>query len=271
MVMHAPGAPPPAPARRRAGTLMLIAGLTLLALALAYYAYTFLAGRGLDRLISAGGPAETLSSPTGPAPAWASLYPGTLLPARQWADPRGTVAFEVPGAGALEGFIPLSPQGQPSLSGLQGQGERIIIPALGVDAAIEELTVRDLGDSAAYETPKFTVGHIPETPNPGSHGNGWYFGHLESPVLGEGNVFAALPQVPDLLRAGEDVHVIIQSGNRQYLYLVASTDLLPATDLSLTQAGDARVTLVTCYPRLRYDQRLLVTGLLTGFRDLPAS
>ncbi|MEK9658511.1 MAG: sortase [Chloroflexota bacterium] len=255
---------------------MLAAGLVLLAGAGVYYAYTFFAARGLDHLVTTGGSTETLPTPTPASPeasagAWAALYPGSQLPARQWADPRGTLAFAVPGAGTLEGFIPLSPLGQPSLSGPVGRAERIIIPAIGVDAAVEELAIVDLGDSAAYETPKFVVGHIPTTPNPGSHGNGWYFGHLESPVLGEGNVFAALPQIPTLLREGEDVHVILQSGSRQYLYLLSGTDIVPADELELTQTGDARLTLVTCYPRLKYDQRLLVTGVLTGFRDLPAS
>jgi sortase (surface protein transpeptidase) len=262
--------------RRWASTGMLVVGLVLLAGAVAYYAYTFLAGRGAGGLVTTGGPAETLSTPTPAGPgsqagAWASLYPGSQLPARQWADPRGTLGFAVPGAGTLEGFIPLSPLGQPSLSGAVGQAERIIIPAIGVDAAVDELAILDLGDSSAYETPKFMVGHIPATPNPGSHGNGWYFGHLESPVLGEGNVFAALPQIPGLLRAGEDVHVILQTGSRQYLYQVSGTGIVPAEALELTQAGDARLTLVTCYPRLKYDQRLLVSAVLTGFRDVPAS
>ena len=116
-------------------------------------------------------------------------------------------------------------------------------------------------------TPKLTVGHIPGSPTPGSHGNGCYFGHLESPLQGEGNVFARLPRVPELLRRGEEVHVILRSGDRDYLYEVSETDLIHHTQMSLYQAGNARVTLVTCFPRLLYDQRLLVTANLIGFRD----
>jgi sortase (surface protein transpeptidase) len=139
---------------------------------------------------------------------------------------------------------------------------------LGLVASVEELAINDLGNSRAYETPKFTVGHIPQSPNPGSRGNGWYFGHLESPIQGEGNIFARLPLVPELLRKGEDVHVVIESGGREYLYVVSETDLIHQDDISLYQASDARVTLVTCFPRLKYDQRLLVTARLVGFRDL---
>jgi LPXTG-site transpeptidase (sortase) family protein len=114
-----------------------------------------------------------------------------------------------------------------------------------------------------------TIGHIPGTPNPGSHGNGWYFGHLESPLQQEGNVFSRLPRVPELLRNGEDIYVIAQSGDAQYLYQVTETDVLYQNDLRLYQAGDSRLTLVTCQPRGTYDHRLLVTAKLVGFRESP--
>jgi len=164
----------------------------------------------------------------------------------------------------------VSAEGRESISGAIGRAERLAIPALDLEASVDELQIVDLGDASSYQTPRFTVGHIPDSPNPGSHGNGWYFGHLESPIAGEGNVFSRLPRVPELLRQGDDVHVIIESNGREYLYLVSQTDLIHEDDIELYQASDARVTLVTCFPRLRYDQRLLVTALLIGFRDVTA-
>ena len=254
---------------------MAAVGVLLLATAAAYYSYVyFFSTRDLDRLIVEPAPerSETLvvaqTTPpvsSRPSPAWQQLYPGALLPARQWADPRGTLSLELP---ALEGFTPVSEAGRPSIVGSIGRAKRITIPALDITAEIEELEINDLGNSSAYETPDHTVGHVPNSPNPGSHGNGWYFGHLESPLLGEGNVFSRLPRVPDLLRDGEDIHVILESDGREYLYLVSETDLIHQDDMSLYQAGEARVTLVTCFPRLRYDQRLLVTAELIGFRDV---
>jgi LPXTG-site transpeptidase (sortase) family protein len=260
------------------GTSMLAVGLVLLVAAGVYYSYvTFIATRNSEDLtVPLGtGRSETLvrdtplASPTTskPSPAWQELYPGELLPARQWADPRGSLDLQLP---ELEGFTPISAEGRPSFIGEIGKAERITIPAIGIGADVEELTIQDLGDSSAYLTPSFTVGHIPESPNPGSHGNGWYFGHLESPVAGEGNVFSRLPRVPDMLRTGDDVHVIVESDGREYLYLVSQTELIHQDDMQLYQAADARVTLVTCFPRLRYDQRLLVTAQLVGFRDLTA-
>ena len=262
--------------RSLVGGALLTVGLILLAAAGAYYAYvTFIATRGSDSLTVAplDDHGETLAGPSGatttglPSPAWQELHPGALLPARQWADPRGSLDLKVP---ALAGFTPVSAEGREGISGAIGRAERIAIPALDLEAGVNELQIVDLGNASSYQTPRFTVGHIPNSPNPGSHGNGWYFGHLESPIAGEGNVFSRLPQVPKLLRQGDDVHVIIESNGREYLYLVSQTDLIHEDDIELYQASDARITLVTCFPRLRYDQRLLVTALLIGFRDLTA-
>ena len=272
--------------RRRLGVLVLAFGLLLLATAGAYYTYTFFASQNLDRLVYQTSldaqPAETTlmdlvpsarpSTSAGavglqaPEPEAQLLYPGSLIPARQWADPRGTL--DLGQEPLLAGFTPVSGLGQGVVLGSGANATRIIIPALGIDAEVEELVIQDLRDSSAYETPKFTVGHIPGTPNPGVNGNGWFFGHLESPLQGEGNVFSRLPQIPGLLKDGEDVYAITESEGRQYLYQVTETDLIHQDDIALYQADDARVTLVTCFPRLKYDQRLLITAKLVGFKDL---
>ncbi len=257
------------PARpRRAsvvGVALLAAGALLLAAAAAYYAYGYFAGRDLDRLtvVVPDPVAETL----GAAPASQELYPGSRVPARQWADPRGAITLGVPD---LEGFIPLGNEGRPHIAGVVGRAKRIAIPQLNVSAEVEELSIINLASSAAYETPAFTVGHIPTTPNPGSAGNGWYFGHLENPLQGEGNVFLRLPEIADLLRDGEDVHVILTADGRDYLYLVNGTSTVHADDLTLYLSEDARISLVTCFPRLKYDHRLIVTAQLIAFRDAPA-
>ena len=266
-------APVPRPRRVSAlGVALLVVGALLLAAAGAYYAYGFFAGRDLDRLdVAVAEPVgETLpraagATHEGPSPTAQELYPGSLMPARQWADPRGAINLGMPD---LAGFVPLSNEGQPHIAGVVGRAERIVIPQLNVDAEVEELSIVNLASSAAYETPAFTVGHIPTTPNPGSAGNGWYFGHLENPIQGEGNVFLRLPEIADLLRDGEDVHVVLTSDGREYLYLVNGTSTTHADDLALYPSDDARISLVTCFPRLKYDQRLIVTAQLVAFKDL---
>ena len=254
------------------GVVFLLIGGLLLAAAGSYYAYGFFASRNLDNLNATAEPnvAETITLPPSetheqPSVGAQYLYPGSLLPARQWADPRGAISLAQPD---LAGFTPISNRGQPLISGVVGRADRIVIPQLTVDAEVVELSIINLETSAAYETPKFTVGHIPTTPNPGSEGNGWYFGHLESPIQGEGNVFSRLTQVPDLLRDGEEVHVILGSGEREYLYLASGVRLMHESELTLDAAEGAQIALVTCYPRLKYDHRLIVTAQLIGFRDV---
>ena len=286
------------------GLGLLSIGLVLLGLSGAYYGYTFFATKNLDRLVyhaeATPNPADTLTlsdlrpldrdagtavpnaSPTperdieatetptatalpqgGPPPEEQTLYPGALIPARQWADPRGTVALGQ--RSLLAGFAPFGPgQLQAASANATARAIRLHIPAVNIDATVNELAIVDLEDSRRYETPKFTVGHIPVTSNPGVVGNGWYFGHLESPIQNEGNVFSHLPRIPGLLQAGEDVYVVLETATRQYLYQVTDTEVVRQNDLSLYQADGARVTLVTCVPRLKYDHRLLVTAKLVG-------
>ncbi len=194
------------------------------------------------------------------------IYPGAELPFRQWADPRGTI--DLAQSSTLEGFTPISSSGLPFFSGDSSQAVRMIIPALEIDVPVKNLAILNLGDSLEYETPDNTVGHIPGTANPGSIGNGWYFGHLESPFRGEGNVFARLPKIPELIAKGEEVLVVIETDTDKYLYTIVETEVLPAEEFKIFESADSRITLVTCQPRGTYDHRLLVTGRLIGFRKL---
>ena len=121
-----------------------------------------------------------------------------------------------------------------------------------------------MGDSQAYETPKFTIGHIPETVHPGELGASWFFGHLESPLRNEGAVFFRLPEIPELLRRGEDVHIIVESASGLYLYQVTSTKVFHQRETNLFKTVSSTVQLVTCVPKLVYDHRLVVSGQLVG-------
>ena len=264
----------------------MVAGAILLALAITYYTMAYLAGRNSERLVyrtdlnsEDTSPASLLPAPldrgplqelpdglSAPPAGAATLYPGNAIPARLWANPRGT--FDLGQSAISSGFTPVRAMGEPIALGDASPATRLAIPSVQINATVEQLKILNLLNSRAYETPKYVVGHIPETPNPGVPGNGWYFGHLESPIRGEGNVFAHLVQIPELLREGEDVYVIVESEERQHLYLVTGTDLIHQNDLYLYASDDSRVTLVTCFPRLKYDQRLVVTAKLVGFKDV---
>ena len=143
---------------------------------------------------------------------------------------------------------------------------RLRIPALGLDARVEGLRILDLGDSRAYETPVRVVGHIPESAAPGALGNVWLFGHLESPIRGEGSIFRDLPKVHDLLQDGQAVYVIMDSADGSFLYQVREFRKVPVEEMALQRTDEPLLTMVTCWPRFKYDERILVTAELVGVR-----
>lgn len=146
---------------------------------------------------------------------------------------------------------------------------RIRIPVVGIDSDIKELEVIDNGDSRAWETPKHIVGHIPTTGFPGDDGQGWYFGHLESPLAGEGNVFGRLPDLAELFTSREEspFYIFLESEDLKFVYQIYRTQMVHSKDFVLQDSGESDITLVTCYPRLTYDYRLLVTAALVGVRE----
>ena len=145
--------------------------------------------------------------------------------------------------------------------------KRIRIPAIEVDAIVDELRIRQLGNSLAWETPKKVVGHIPATAKAGAAGQGWYFGHLESPIRGEGNVFARLPEIPELA-ADSPIFIFLETADRHYAYQVYVTEVIHEDEIALSDSGAHDITLVTCTPRFYYDYRLLVTAALVGIREV---
>lgn len=195
-----------------------------------------------------------------------ATLPGLRIHPKYWAEPLWAGADLRPATDLPPGYAAVPPNGVPA-NGTTAVATRMRIPIINVDTTVDELGIVDLGDSRAYETPKNTVGHIPQTVNPGQPGNGWFFGHLESPVRGEGNVFFHLPEIPTHLENGEPVYIILETENRDYLYLVSETKVVHQQDLRLYDSEQPTITLVTCVPRLLYDYRLLVTAKLVGTRN----
>ena len=214
-------------------------------------------------------PVSDFSAPapsvTSPDPVSQRLFPGENISFQYWADL--WAAEPVPPADdpIADGFLPIDPAAIGAVGSLP-KATRISIPAIDLEAEINELAILDLGDSKAYETPKHVVGHIPSSANSGEAGNNWLFGHLESLIRGEGSIFRNLPRIPDLLRRGERVYVILETPLGEYLYEASETDLIHKTDLTLYPSDQALLTMVTCYPRFKYDKRLLVTANLVGFK-----
>ena len=159
-------------------------------------------------------------------------------------------------------FQPVNPLG--IYGRLGSEPTRLVIPALDLDARVEGLPILDVGDAKQYATPDNVIGHIPESANPGAAGTVWLFGHLESPVRGEGSLFRDLPRVYDLMNDGRRILVVLESDEGRFLYEVREFVKIPKDEFQFTTSEAPLITLVTCWPRFAYDERILVTAELIG-------
>ncbi|MCH7744647.1 MAG: sortase [Chloroflexi bacterium] len=202
-----------------------------------------------------------------PVSSYASIYPASQMHPKYWHQPMwaGTDVYSPVDTSQTAGFQPVSALDLPQ-KGTSSNAVRIRIPIIGVDSVINDLAIVDLGDSRAYETPDNVVGHIPDTANPGESGNGWFFGHLESFVRGEGSVFNKLHEVADYITNGDPVYISILNDDGEYLYQVVSSRVIHQSELRIRDTDDSTITLVTCANRPFYDQRQLVTAKLVGFK-----
>ncbi len=127
------------------------------------------------------------------------------------------------------------------------QAIRIQIPAIGVDAPIV------MGDG--WEQLKKGVGQHPGTANPGQPGNLVLSAHND--IYGE--IFRDL----DKLQPGDAI--LIHTHNRVYTYRVTEIQVVEPTDVRwLEPTPDPTVTLISCYPYLVDNQRIVVRARLAA-------
>ncbi len=184
-----------------------------------------------------------------------------------WIDTSSYEAASPDLRALVESFNPIGVNGAFPL-GSRLRSTRLSVPSAGIDSAVVELKIEEFNGFRAYETPNRSAGHIPETANPGEAGSAWFFGHTETPLMGEGSVFFNLVKIPELLKQGRDVFVIAESEEGQYLYRLVSSQVVHEEDIRLYDSGGATIHLVSCVPRLVYDHRLIVSGELVGHKGL---
>lgn len=125
------------------------------------------------------------------------------------------------------------------------QAIRIQIPALNVDAPVVQ------GDG--WEQLKKGVGQHIGSANPGQNGNVVLSAHND--VYGE--IFRYL----DRLAPGDQV--ILYTQQRQYVYVVDRTVIVEPTAVEvMASTGSPTATLISCYPYLVNDQRIVVFARL---------
>jgi sortase A len=125
------------------------------------------------------------------------------------------------------------------------QAIRIQVPAINVDAPVVQ------GDG--WEQLKKGVGQHIGSPNPGKEGNIVLSAHND--VFGE--IFRDL----DRLKTGDSVTLF--TNQRNYTYIVRETRIVEPTQVEvMTSTQDAVVTLISCYPYLVDNQRIVVQAIL---------
>ncbi len=125
------------------------------------------------------------------------------------------------------------------------QAIRVQIPALNVDAPIVQ------GDG--WEQLKKGVGQHIGTANPGEDGNLVLSAHND--IFGE--IFRDLDQ----LKSGDQI--VIHSNQRSYTYIVSGYKIVEPTQVEVMEpTSQPKATLISCYPYLVDNQRIVVTARL---------
>jgi sortase A len=125
------------------------------------------------------------------------------------------------------------------------QAIRIQIPSIDIDAPIVQ------GDG--WEQLKKGVGQNIGSANPGQNGNVVLSAHND--------VYGELFRYLDKLQPGDQV--VLYTQQRQYTYVVDRTALVEPTAVEvMASTGSPTVTLISCYPYLVNDQRIVVFGRL---------
>ncbi|MEJ5202709.1 MAG: class D sortase, partial [Anaerolineales bacterium] len=125
------------------------------------------------------------------------------------------------------------------------QAVRIQIPAINVDAPVVQ------GDG--WEQLKKGVGQHIGTPNPGQTGNIVLSAHND--VFGE--IFRDL----DRLKKGDQV--VLFTSQRTYTYIVQRVQIVEPTYVEvMSPSQEPIVTLISCYPYMKNDKRIVVSAVL---------
>jgi sortase A len=126
------------------------------------------------------------------------------------------------------------------------QATRIQIPSIGVDAPIVQ------GDG--WEQLKKGVGQHIGTANPGENGNLVLSAHND--IFGE--IFRDL----DRLKAGDQV-IVHTTNQRTFTYVITQTEIVEPTRVEvMAPTPDGVVTLISCYPYLVNNKRIVVRAAL---------
>jgi sortase A len=216
--------------------------------------------------------AACTTQPSGPpdaptaAPPVELPAPGTDALATPTAPAQATpVQTETTPAGAnLPTDEPVAPPAE------QGEPNRLVIPAIGLDTAIVdvgwEVVERGAQRTTEWQTADNAAGRHLNSARPGEQGNVVLSGHHNT----KGEVFRRISEQE--LAVGDAIYLYDAQGRRHTYQVSEVTEPLLEVGASEAQrlanaryiqpTSDARVTLVTCWPYWTNTHRIVVVGTL---------
>lgn len=224
------------------------------------------------------GMAATLTSWPTPPPLVTRAPTPSAEPQPLWTAEPEVTGGAAPGdetAAAPPALLPDLPAGAPgSQPGSGAPAVRLLIDRLGLDVPVVEVSWVVIAENGAYrsvwQTADGAAGHHRNSANPGEAGNVVISGHHNT----RGEVFR---QVSDIglpgseLAVGDEVTLVAQDG-QQYGYEIVFWDRFEEETASdaeqrqhaayLAATGDARLTLVTCWPYEANSHRVVVIAKL---------
>ncbi len=154
---------------------------------------------------------------------------------------------------------------------------RLQIPALGLDTPVQRMGWTVENGVSQWDVVDNAAGHHFDSAYPGEAGNVVVSGHNNI----EGAVFAGVCVIgqPGVAFGLGDEMILVDSGGRRFTYQVNGWHRMKEKNASiakrqdnaayLQQTGEARLTLVTCWPPWSNTHRVVVTGVLTGMAASP--
>ena len=197
-------------------------------------------------------PAPT-ATPVPTATALPDLSPVAILPtATPEATPTPAPAFAVaptPTPAVVQPIKQSLAQGAATPKPPPSPAKRLVIPKIGVDTAVEEVTI-NLG---TWQVADFVAGHNQGTAMPGQNGNMVLVGHRDI----RGSIFLRLNE----LQKGDEFQVFTDTSS--YRYIITEVREVAPTEISvLNPTLDPTATLITCTPIGLATHRLVLKATL---------
>ena len=233
---------------RWAGILLLAVGGLFVAAGISYYGYLYFLRASLDDYASLRQDATLIQAAASSGTAEGTGASIVMLPPGAHSQRLAEFGYaEMPSSAAWP-------------VGTQPKASRLIVPALGIDAKLDEVSVSgsSIANYAGADNP--AAGYASVTANPGERGAMWLFGPPGSGARSFGNISRA----PGLITAGEDLLMFVNTPERDYLYAATHSEVIRVKDLRLNSSDRSTIHLAVSVPNGWYDHFLILSGELIG-------